>query len=93
MKTTMMKTAALVLSIGLLAGCASSDKLTKMEADIANAQATADAAMKAAKQAQLDAASAQGTADSAMSAANAAQAAADECSERCSRVSEKAFYK
>jgi hypothetical protein len=93
MKTTMMKTAALVLSIGLLAGCASGDKMTKMESDIANATATAEAAMKAAKQAQLDAASAQGTADSAMSAANAAQAAADQCSERCSRMSEKAFAK
>ncbi|MEN8168079.1 MAG: alanine-zipper protein, partial [Pseudomonadota bacterium] len=68
-------------------------QLTKMEADIANAQATADAAMKAAKQAQLDAASAQGTADSAMSAASAAQAAADECSERCSRMAEKAMAK
>lgn len=94
MKTTMMKTAALVLGLGLLAGCASSsDRLTKMESDIANAQATADAAMKAAKQAQLDAASAQGTADSATSAASAAQAAADECNERCSRMSEKAMAK
>ena len=93
MKSTMMKTAAIVLGVGLLAGCASSDKLTKMESDIANAQATADAALKAAKQAQLDAASAQGTADSAMSAANAAQAAADECNERCSRMSEKAMAK
>jgi hypothetical protein len=93
MKNTMLKTAAVILGIGLLAGCASSDKLTKMEADIANAQATADAAMQAAEQAKLDADSAQGTADSAMSAANAAQAAADECSERCSRMSEKAFAK
>ena len=89
----MMKTAAVALGLGLLAGCASSDKLTKLEADVANAQATADAAMKAAKQAQLDAASAQGTADSAMSAANAAQATADECNERCSRMSEKAMAK
>jgi len=93
MKNTMLKTAVVILGVGLLAGCASSDKMTKMEADIANAQATADAAMQAAKQAQLDAASAQGTADSAMSAANAAQAASDECSERCSRMSEKAFAK
>jgi len=90
MKNMMIKTAAVILGVGLLAGCASTDKLT---ADIAKAQETADAAMQAAKQAQLDAASAQGTADSAMSAANAAQAAADECSERCSRMSEKAFAK
>lgn len=93
MKTTMMKTAAIVLGLGLLAGCASTDQLTKMEADIANAQATADSAMKAAKEAQLDASSAQGTADSAMSTAAAAQAAADECNERCSRMSEKAMAK
>jgi hypothetical protein len=93
MKTTMMKTAVLILGLGLLAGCASTDQLTKMEADIAKAQETADAAMKAAKQAQLDAANAQGTADSAMSAASAAQAAADECNERCSRMSEKAMAK
>jgi outer membrane murein-binding lipoprotein Lpp len=93
MKATVMKTAAVVLGVGLLAGCASSDKLTKMEADIANAQATADAAMKAAKQAQLDAASAQGTADSALSAANAAQATADEANERVSRMAEKAMAK
>ena len=89
----MMKTAALVLGLGLLAGCASGDRLTKLESDLANVQSTADAAMKAAKQAQLDAASAQGTADSAMSAANAAQATADECNERCSRMSEKAMAK
>lgn len=89
-KTAMIKTAALILSLGLLAGCASTDQL---KADIANAQATADAAMKAAKEAQLDAASAQGAADSAMSAAKAAQAAADECNERCSRMAEKAMAK
>lgn len=93
MKTIMIKSAALILGLGLLAGCASTDKMTKMEADIAKAQETADAAMQAAKQAQLDAANAQGTADSAMSAASAAQAAADECSERCSRMSEKAMAK
>jgi len=93
MNNTMLKTAVVILGVGLLAGCASSDKLTKMEADIANAQATADAAMKAAKQAQLDAASAQSTADNAMSAADEAQTAAERCSERCSRMSEKAFAK
>ena len=86
MKKMMIRTAAVILGVGLLAGCASSDRLTKMEADIANAQAAADAALKAAN-------TAQDTADSAMSAANAAQAAADECSERCSRMSEKAFAK
>jgi hypothetical protein len=57
MKTTMMKIAAMGLALGLLAGCASTDQLTKMEADIVKAQETADAAAKAARQAQLDAAS------------------------------------
>ena len=90
MKTTMMKLAAMGLALGLMVGCASTDQ---MKADIASAQETADAAMSAAKQAQMDAASAQGTADSAMSAASAAQAAADECSERCDRISEKAMAK
>ena len=93
MKTTMMKTAVLVLGLGLLAGCASTGRMDTAEAAIADIQSTADAAMKAAKQAQLDAASAEGKADSAMSAASAAQAAADECNERCSRMSEKAMAK
>ena len=84
------KIAAMILSVGMLAGCATNSNL---EADVANAQAAADAAMKAATQAQLDAASAQGTADSAMSAASAAQATADECNERCTRLSEKAMAK
>lgn len=90
MKRTVVKAAVLMLSLGLLAGCASTDQL---KADVAKAQETADAAMKAAKEAQLDATAAQGTADSALSTANAAQAAADECSEKCSRMSEKAMAK
>ena len=92
MKTTMMKTAAIVLGLGLLAGCATTDT-SKMEADIANAQAAADAAMKAAKEAQLDAATAQGTADAAMKAANTASDAAEACKEKCGRMSEKAMAK
>jgi hypothetical protein len=67
--------------------------MNKLEADVANAQAAADAAMKAAKEAQLDAATAQGTADAAMKAANAATDAADACNEKCGRMSEKAMAK
>lgn len=93
MKTSMTKFAAMILGIGLLAGCASTDMKDSLEADIAKAQATADAAMRAAEQAQLDAAAAKDTAESAISAANAAQASADECNERCSRMSEKAMAK
>ncbi len=92
MKATMMKTAAMVLGLGLLAGCATTD-MSKLEADVANAQAAADAAMKAAKEAQLDAATAQGTADAAMKAANAAADAAEACTEKCGRMSEKAMAK
>ena len=55
MKATMMKTAAMVLGLGLLAGCASTDQLTKMEADVASAQAAADSAMQAAKQHPVEA--------------------------------------
>ena len=89
MKTT-IKTAAMILSLGLFAGCATNNSL---EADVANAQAAADAAMKAAKEAQLDAATAQGTADAAMKAANAAKDSAEACNERCGRMSEKAMAK
>ncbi|MEJ2612102.1 MAG: Lpp/OprI family alanine-zipper lipoprotein [Candidatus Thiodiazotropha sp.] len=89
MKTT-IKTTVMILSLGLFAGCASNGGL---EADVANAQAAADAAMKAAKEAQLDAATAQGTADAAMKSANSAKDAAEVCNERCGRMSEKAMAK
>jgi Tfp pilus assembly protein PilX len=82
----------MVLGLGLLAGCATTD-MSKLEADVANAQAAADAAMKAAKEAQLDAATAQGTADAAMKAANSAADAAEACNEKCGRMSEKAMAK
>ncbi|MET0027329.1 MAG: Lpp/OprI family alanine-zipper lipoprotein [Candidatus Thiodiazotropha sp.] len=87
-KTT--KIAAMILSVGMLAGCATNSSL---EADVANAQAAADAAMKAAKEAQLDAATAQGTADAALKAANSAKDSAEACNERCGRMSEKAMAK
>lgn len=85
-KSNLLKVAAVALTMALAAGCASTDQLTKMEADIANAQSTADAAMAKATDAMTKA-------DAAMDAANAAQAAADECSERCSRIMEKAMSK
>jgi GGDEF domain-containing protein len=89
MKNT-TKIAAMILSVGLFAGCATSSNL---EEDIANAQAAADAAMKEAKEAQLDAATAQGTADAALKAANTAKDTAEACNERCGRMSEKAMAK
>ena len=85
-KSNLLKMAAVALSMALAVGCASTDQLKKMEADIANAQSTADAAMAKATDAMTKA-------DAAMDAANAAQSAADECSERCSRMMEKAMSK
>ena len=93
MKTTMIKSAALVLALGMLAGCASTSRMDAAEAAIADLQATADAALKAAKEAETTAEAAMDKADSAMSAASAAQATADECNERCARMSEKAMAK
>lgn len=87
--TTMMKAAALVLTLGLVAGCATTADVQSARDAAARAQETADAAMKAARAAELDAASAQGSADAAMSKADDATAAAKECNERCSRMSEK----
>jgi outer membrane murein-binding lipoprotein Lpp len=78
-KSILLKLSAMALSLGLITGCATSEQLKQMEADIAKAQETADAAM--------------GKANAAMDAANAAQASADECNERCSRMAEKAMAK
>ncbi|MCG8427023.1 MAG: Lpp/OprI family alanine-zipper lipoprotein [Chromatiales bacterium] len=85
-KSTLVKLSALVLSLGLLSGCASTEQLKQMQADIAKAQQTADAALAAAKDADRKA-------GAAMKAANAAQAAADECAERCDRMMNKAMAK
>jgi outer membrane murein-binding lipoprotein Lpp len=79
MKSILVKLSAVALCLGLLAGCATTEQLQKLEADVARAQETADAAMS--------------KASAAMDAANAAQAAADECNERCSRMAEKAMAK
>ncbi|MEW8019545.1 MAG: hypothetical protein G8D58_01955 [gamma proteobacterium symbiont of Phacoides pectinatus] len=82
-KSTALKMAAMVLSLGLVTGCAST---SEMQAQIAKAQETADAAM-----ARADAAASK--ADAAMKAAIAAQAAADDCAERCDRMMQKAMAK
>jgi hypothetical protein len=54
-KTTLLKLSAMVLSLGLVTGCATSEQLKRMEADIVKAQETADAAMAAANAAQSSA--------------------------------------
>ncbi len=88
-KSTIVKLSVVALSLGLMAGCAT----TQMQADIAKAQETADAAMATASSAKRVAASADRRASAVMDAANAAQATADECAERCGRMMQKAMSK
>lgn len=92
-KRTLLKLSAMVLALGLVTGCASTDKMMQMQADISKAQQTADAAMSDAKEALSAADEADRKASAAMNAANAAQSAADECSERCDRMMSKSMAK
>ena len=85
-RSTMGKAMVMALSLGLLSACASTEQLKQMQADIAKAQETADAALAAAK-------SADSKAGSAMSTAKEAQASADECAEKCDRMMQKAMSK
>ena len=86
-KKTLSKLSAMVLSLGLVTGCATSSQLKQLEADIAKAQQTAADALVAANDAKAAGATA------AMDAATAAQNAADDCSERCDRMMQKAMSK
>ena len=92
-KSTLLKLSAMVLSLGLVTGCASTDQLKQMQADITRAQDTASAAISDAKEALSAADEADRKASAAMNAANAAQNAADECSERCDRMMQKSMAK
>ncbi len=92
-KNALLKISALALGVGLLSGCATTDQLKQMQADIAKAQQTADAALSAANRADSNAGAAMNKANAAMDAAQAAQAAADECAERCDRILNKAMAK
>lgn len=92
-KPMLLKLAALAMVLGLATGCATTEQLKQMQADIAKAQETADAALAAANDAKSAAASAERQADAAMNKANAAKQAADACKERCSRVIEKSMAK
>ena len=85
-KHTYAKLAVMVLVLGLVSGCATTDQMKQMQADIDQATQRADAALAAAKAADSRAAAA-------MDAANAAQNQADDCSERCNRVMSKAMSK
>lgn len=84
-KATLLKLSAMVLSLGLVAGCATE----QMKTDILHAQQTADSALSAANDAKATAASADSKADAAMDAANAAKQAADDANERADRMMQK----
>ena len=92
-RSTLMKMSAMVLSLGLVTGCATTDQMKQMQADITKAQQSADAALAAANEAKSAAGVADNKATAAMDAANAAQNAADDCTERCDRIMQKAMSK
>ncbi len=54
-KNTLTKLAAMALTLGLVTGCASTDQLKQMQADIADLKDTSSAAMSAANDAKLTA--------------------------------------
>lgn len=81
-KSIVLKMSAVALSVGLLAGCATTDQLKQMQADI-------DSAKQMASQAQSTADAADSKADAAMQKADAAMRAADQANERADRMMEK----
>jgi flagellar biosynthesis/type III secretory pathway protein FliH len=85
-KPMLLKLAALTLGLGLVTGCATTEQLKQMQADITKAQESADAALAAAYDASAAAGKAQSTAD-------AAAQAAKQCEERCNRIMEKSMAK
>lgn len=92
-KSVLVKMAGLVLALGLVSGCATTESVKQLQADVATAQAAADNALSAANAAKSDVGAASRKADDAMAAANAAKRAADECNEKCSRIMQKAMAK
>ncbi len=84
-RTGLVSAAAFTCAL-LLGGCATTDEIKQMQADIVRAQEQADAALAAAEEADRKA-------TAAMDAANVAQDSADDCSERCNRIMQKAMSK
>jgi len=95
-----------VAALGL-AGCASTEEIKRLSADVAKAQATADAAMnkandadakatnalKMANEAGMKATAAQAMASDAKKAAQDAMAASKETEEKCNRMFQKSLRK
>ena len=92
-KTLLGKLAVVVLGLGLVTGCATTEQMQKLQADVARAQETADAALAKANAAKEQAGDAQISANAANSRADDAAAAAEKCTEKCSRMMEKAMAK
>ena len=93
MKKTVLKTGALLLTLGLVAGCANNAELEakadRAAADAAAAASAAEAARAAADRASQAAAAAQSTADQALAAATESQA----CCEANKEAMERMFQK
>lgn len=77
--TNTAKLAAIVLAMGLFAGCASTSEIQKAKDDAA-------AALRAAESAQAAADAASQKADQALQEAAAAKRAAAECTSKCDRM-------
>lgn len=99
MKNTVLKTSALVLMLGLAAGCASTEleavrgTAEQAAADAAAAASAAEAARAAADRAAQAASSAQSTADRALSAATESQACCEANREAMDRMFQKSMSK
>ena len=98
MKKTALKVGAIVLALGLTAGCATTSadmeaKADQAMADAAAAASAAEAARAAADRAAQAAASAQSTADRALSAATGAQACCEANKESMERMFQRSMSK
>jgi hypothetical protein len=98
MKKTALRASALVLALGLAAGCATTDSEALTAANSAQssanaAAAAAESARSAADRAAQSAAAAQSTADQALAAAAKAQASADANKESMERMFQKSMSK
>lgn len=98
MKRTVLKASAILLTLGLAAGCATTGddmqaSVQRAAADAAAAASAAEAARAAADRAAQAAANAQATADRALSAANGAQSCCNANKEAMERMFQKSMSK
>jgi len=100
MKQSLMKMSALVLVLGLAAGCASQEAIDRAQAtadnaarDAAAAKSAAEAARAAADSAAQSAAAAQSTADQALAAAQEAMACCEANRDRLERMFQRGMQK